>query len=100
MPMSEDFSVFFNTSEFATEALFGPNGSQASINGIFENEFYEVEQAEYVGISAKQPTFSCATTQVASYSQGAKVVINGTEYEIRDIRDDGTGLSQVILWKR
>lgn len=97
--MTEDFSVFFNPGELSNTALFGVSGSQVSVNGIFENPYQDVNEADITGISSTMPKFTCPFSEVSGYTEGDPVSIDTVNYIIRDIRPDGTGLAEILLYK-
>lgn len=95
MPMTEDFSVFFNPNEHATEALFGPGAE--SVNGNFQDEWVETDGPLPYHVSSQHPTFLCPEAAVADYERDALVVIGSDTYKIKDKHPDGTGLTLIEL---
>ena len=58
-------AVFFDTDDFATASSYTPTGGSAStVNGIFDNEFFEVDPLSGVGVVSAQPRFICATADL------------------------------------
>ena len=54
-------AVFFDTDDFATASSYTPSGGLAStVNGIFDNEYFEVDPLSGVGVVGTQPRFVCA----------------------------------------
>jgi hypothetical protein len=89
MPMTEDFSAFFNTAEHAVEATYNAN----PVNGIFENQYVEIE-----GVGSTNPTFLCAEADVAGIVNGDTITINSVDYVVvGPPQNDGTGLTLLIL---
>ena len=49
-------AVFFDTDAFGTESSYTPPGGSAStVNGIFDNEYFEVDPLSGVGVVSAQP---------------------------------------------
>lgn len=93
-PSWEDLEPFFD--DFGVDALFGPEGSEEIIRGLFDDEHAQVS-TEYYDTGTSQPMFTCPTPDVGSYTQGARVVIHGVEYTVKDKQANGTGITEVYL---
>lgn len=91
MPMTEDLTPFFQTSEFATAATWsvGP----ATVNGIFDREY--VRQLEV--LDAARPAFTCPEAAVPTVAQGQTLTIDAVVYTITAVEPDGTGLVVLFL---
>ena len=60
-------AVFFDTDDFATASSYTPSGGSAStVNGIFDNEYFEVDPLSGVGVVSAQPRFICTTADLPS----------------------------------
>lgn len=88
MPMTEDFTAFFNTDEHATAATY--EGS--TVNGVFDREYSAV-----LGLEANTPTFTCDESDVSDIAHGDTITIDGTDYTVREIQPDGTGVVVLVL---
>ena len=88
-----DLSAFVDTNDYGTTATF----NSASISGIFENEFVESDGGLEAGIGYTVTRFICKTTDVSGASFGDNITINSVTYSIREIRPDGTGMSELII---
>ena len=88
MPMTEDFTAFFNSSEHGTEATY----NAASVVGIFEDQFVEVG-----GIESVKPTFLCSTADVSGIAHNDNITINAIIYAVVGLQPDGTGVILLIL---
>jgi hypothetical protein len=88
MPMTEDFSAFFNADEHATTATY----LAASVIGIFEDLFVAVN-----GVESTRPTFLCPVADVPSVAHGSTITINAIDYTVVGHQPDGTGLILLIL---
>lgn len=85
---AEDLSVFTDTDDFGITASI--NG--ASVNGIFGNEFVQVDFVE-----SQSPIFECDAAYVVGVAHGDTVTISSSTYKVRGIQPDGTGLVKLVL---
>ena len=91
-------AVFLSTSDFGQTATYTPSGGSAStINGIFESGDGGVDLGGSVGVTSDDPQFHCATSDVASAGEGDTLVTGGVNYTVRDVTDDGTGMTILML---
>lgn len=98
---ADDRAIFIGVDDFGVAATYTPNGGSAStVNGIFDNDFVEVEAGGGVGFALQQPQFQCRTADVSSASEGDALVVSGVTYTIRIVQDDGTGMTVLILEKQ
>lgn len=91
MSFAEDLSVFFDTDEFADAATY--NG--ATINGIFDNAYFEGQ-----GIQSSQPVFTCPTASVPNALHGDELVRAGVTFRVVGVEPDGTGVTLLRLEKQ
>jgi hypothetical protein len=75
-------------------------GSAATITGIFDNDYAEVDAGGMVGFAMQQPRLMVRTSDVASATEGDAFVVSGVSYLIRVIQDDGTGMTFIVLEKQ
>ena len=96
-----DRAPSFDTDDFATASSCTPTGGPAStVNGIFDNEFFEVDPLSGVGVVSAQPRFVCTTADLPSgAASGDAITIDGTAYTVRVIQPEGTGVTTVVLEK-
>ena len=91
-------AIFFNTNDFGDAASYTPQGGSATtINGIFDDEDFEVDGGGTIGISIQQPRFLCQTSDVSSAREGDAITIKSVAYTIRIVRDEGTGVTTLVL---
>ena len=91
-------AVFLATSDFAQSATYTPSGgSGSSINGVFDNGDGLVDLGGRVGVTAGDPQFVCRTSDVSSAVEGDALVTGGVDYTVRDVIDDGTGMTTLML---
>ena len=88
-----DRAIFFDVDDFGVAATF----SGSTVNGIFDNDFIEVETGAGVGIALQQPRFLCRTADISAAVEGDTITISGTAYTIRIVQDDGTGITTLVL---
>ena len=50
-----------------------------------------------VGVTANDPQFVCRTSDVSSAPEGDALVTGSVNYTIRDVIDDGTGMTTLML---
>ena len=93
---ADDRAIFVGTDDFGVSATFGA----ATVNGIFDNEFVEVDAGGGVGFALQQPRFVCRTADVSAAAEGDTITINATGYTIRIVQDDGTGMTTLVLEKQ
>jgi len=95
-----DRAIFVNVDDFGVAATYTPSGGASStVNGIFDNDFIEVDAGGGVGVALQQPRFHCRTADVSSASEGDALVVSGVNYTIRIVQDDGTGMTMLVLEK-
>ena len=93
-----DRAIFFDVDDFGTAATYTPDGGAAStVNGIFDNDFIEVDAGGGVGVALQQPRFQCKTADISSAAEGDAIVISSVNYTVRIVQDDGTGMTTLVL---
>jgi len=93
-----DRAIFVDVDDFGTAATYTPTGGvAATVNGIFDNDFIEVDTGGGVGVALQQPRFHCRTADVPSAAEGDALVVSGVNYTIRIVQDDGTGMTMLVL---
>lgn len=95
-----DRAVFLSVDDFGTAVTYTPaGGSAASINGVFDSDFVEVDAGGAVSFAQNQAQLTCRTADVSSAAEGDAVTISGTDYTVRVVQDDGTGFTVMVLEK-
>ncbi len=95
---ASELAVFFETDDFGVAATYTKQGgSPATVNGIFDNEFFEVETGGEVAVAMEQPRFACRTSDVSTASEGDSITINSIAYTVRVVQSDGTGVTVLVL---
>lgn len=92
-----DRAVFFDVDDFGVAATYRRGVTDSTVNGIFDNEFVQVEVAE-VPYDSTEPVFYCQTADLPSgYTVGDRLTVNSVYYTIREFQPDGTGVSKLRL---
>ena len=93
-----DRSIFFDTDDFGSTATFTPSGGTASsVNGIFDKEFFAADAGGTVELAFNQPRFLCRTSDVSNAAEGDALNVNSTNYIIKVVEADGTGVTNLVL---
>lgn len=90
---TEDLTPFFNVDDFAV-LVTDTNGS--TFDAVFDNEAASKDVYSGQVINAS-PKLLARTEDVDAYIQGVRFEISDTNYWVRAILDDGTGVSEVQL---
>ena len=72
-------------------------GSGSTINGVFAAADGLVDLGGRVGVTSADPGFHCRTSDVSSAAEGDALVTGSVNYSIRDVIDDGTGMTTLML---
>jgi hypothetical protein len=91
-------AIFFNSSDFADAATYTPaGGSAATVNGIFDKDYSLADFGGSVGVGSNDPRFICRTSDVSGAASGGQLVVRSVTYIIRQVEDDGTGVTTLTL---
>ena len=93
MPFAEDFTAFFQTSEFAVNATL----AGLLVRGIFDAEYQLQDMAS--GIMSNTPVITLASADVPANVVGALVVVGAVTYKVIESMPDGTGITILRLRK-
>jgi hypothetical protein len=93
MPFVEDFTLFFQSSEFATDAMLGGE----PVRGIFDNGYQAFEVA--AGVYATGPVFLIASSDVPENVDGLSLVMGSDVWNVVEPEPDGTGTTLLRLRK-
>jgi hypothetical protein len=86
---TEDLYYFFNTDDFAIEAIYQGN---TIINGIMGKAYVNLNDVE-----SSLPAFSCASADVPNVAHDDTLEISGIDYLIKIVKPDGTGVVVLVL---
>jgi len=93
---ADDRAIFVGVDDFGVAATY----DGGTVNGIFDNDFVEVDAGGGVGFALQQPRFVCRTADVSAAAEGDTITIDATGYTIRIVQDDGTGMTTLVLEKQ
>lgn len=68
-----------------------------TITGIFDNQYEAVDTGGGVAFAMQQPKLTVRTSDVQGATDGDQVVIDGVDYFVRVIMQDGTGITELML---
>lgn len=88
-----DLEFFFDTGSFGkTASIISPD--LGDVNGILDKEVNELD----IGIDAEVPVFTAPTAQLLGVVEGSLLVCDGETYQVKNRRDDGTGITDLELF--
>lgn len=87
----EDLSVFFNTQEFADEAML----DGVDVAGIFDKAF--VSSSGGMGMTVSRPAFILPASSVPADTSGSMLVIGSDSYAIAGIDPDASDDKIIVL---
>ena len=90
---ADERAIFFNVDDFGVAATY----AGGTVNGIFDNEYFEADAGGMVAVAIQQPRFLCRAADVSSAAEGDAIVINSVDYTIRIVQPDGTGMTTLVL---
>lgn len=97
---SLDILDFFALDDFAENAIYTPAGGAAStVQGIFDAPQASRNATDMMDITIPAPQFVCRTVDVPNAADGDAIVIRSTNYQVRVVLTDGTGVSTLLLEK-
>jgi len=97
---ADDLAIFVSVDDFGTAATYTPVGGSAStVNGIFDNDIVEVDAGGNIPMAIRQPRFLCRTQDISDAADGDAMTVNSTNYTIRVVDHDGTGMTTLVLEK-
>lgn len=84
-------------SDFGVDATYTPDGgSPVTIKTILLNDYYAVETGS-VAVEMNQPIAVIRTADAPSIAHDDTMVINAITYKVKNIRPDGTGISEIQM---
>jgi len=104
--LSSDLDAIFNPSHLAVSATITKSDSSTiTINVHFERDWVNAETAVWgTNVAGEQlvdqeiPAMHCKTSDLVGVVKGNTVLVDGQTFRIRDIQNNGTGVSLVYLW--
>lgn len=95
---TNDLDIFLNSDEFAIEAVFITATSLSTIKVIFDNETEPIINIDTGGVTIGKPQAIAKTEDVID-AKGKTLVVNNVTYNIIESKNNGTGLTTLILSK-
>lgn len=92
-------NLFFNTDDFAVEAVYTPKAGEAyTIKGYFDREFKDVNPGGEIAVISNTPRFRTAEKSLkAAPGPGDRLTVNNVVYSIKEPQPDGTGIIDLYL---
>lgn len=66
------------------------------MQGMLDNDYEPVRFGDQI-IESNLPVLVCRSSDVAAVTHGAAVSISSVSYTVREIRKDGTGITELVL---
>lgn len=91
--------------DFGVACTGSPSGGgSVSFTAIYDAQHALEEAGGFVAFSLDQPRLTCISTQISSLAEGDTVTVPvdsvDTDYTIRVIMPDGTGITELALEKQ
>ena len=84
-------------SDFGVDCTYTPAGGSAStIKAILQNEYFAIETGS-VAMEMSQPIAVIRTADAPSIAHDDTMVMESVTYKVKNIRPDGTGISEIQL---
>lgn len=97
MAFTEDLSQFFETDDFAVEAVITlPDSSLRTVKTIFNTPSQSVEIYD-TNIESDAPNLTVKTADLTGVKTRNSINVGGTDYLIEHISHDGTGVSTLFI---
>jgi len=91
-------AIFFDVEGFGSTATYTPSGgSPVSVNGIYEDDYEQIDAGGSIGIAGSSPSFQCSSADISGAAEGDALTVGGVDYIIRVVMEDGTGVTMLQL---
>ena len=97
MAFTEDLTPFFDTDDFAVEAVFTRASATIATCNVIYDVPTEYRTMDTVSLAEDAPFLMCRTADIADVEAQDSVTIDGTAYTVAQIKDDGTGVTRIDL---
>lgn len=94
--IAEDLPIFIG--DFGEAVTFGTGGAAFTRNAIFD-EAHFLEADPMADVSSRKPMLTLLTSDAATVTRGLQVTIRGVNYRVSDIQPNGTGITELVLYK-
>lgn len=91
---TEDIGAFFNTNEFAVQAVFNPSGGGAPVSA---NVIFNAQTEQIFGddVLSNEYSITFPAAALAGIKSGDSGTVNGVAYRVRDIRLKADGALRI-----
>jgi len=96
MAFPENLDQFFDTDDFAVQAIINTSPTPRTINVIFESPTEGVQMYE-TAVESDAPFLKCKTSDLSGVTRSNTVTVNAVVYKIGKIAQDGNGTSKIYL---
>jgi len=94
MAFVEDLDEFLDVDHgFAVTATWSPSTSTTQVVTCI----FDAEYVDPLGVESAAPVAVCKTADVATAKHGQAFVLGATQYKIRGVQPDGTGITLLKL---
>ncbi len=98
MAFAENLDDFLDTTHgFAVAATYQ---GASTVNGIFDNEYFEDTVGQGAGAESTRPVFVCKASDVPTVAHGHTLLIGATTYHVIAVEPDGQGMTRLVLEKQ
>lgn len=99
----DDRKVF--VADFGVACTGSPSGGgSVSFTAIYDAQHALEDAGGFVSVSLDQPRLTCVTSQISTLAEGDTVTVPvdsvNTDYTIRIVMSDGTGITELSLEKQ
>ena len=92
--------IQFLLSDFGVSITYTKDGSSKDIVAIFDNTYEAVDVGGGVPFAMAQPRFYAKTSDLPLAEDGDIIAMSGTEYYVRVVMPDGTGVTELQVEKK
>ena len=87
--------------DFGQTVSYTPSGGSASnVTASVDNEYEAVETGGSVAFAIERPRLTVRTADVSTAAEGDAVSFGGTNYIVRVVMNDGTGMTELMIEKQ
>lgn len=100
MPLEYPVDEFFNSSDFAQDAIYispDPAIADQRISIIFVRPYEPLDLATGIIVQNAQPLAYCRAVDVADADKRARLTVNDIPYKIAEVQPDSTGITILVL---
>tara|TARA_R110000824_G_scaffold317820_1_gene504983 strand:- start:4400 stop:4708 length:309 start_codon:yes stop_codon:yes gene_type:complete len=94
---SADLDGYFETDSHGVTATININGSNSTINVIFNREYFGIDPGMGLEVEGFQPVATGRTSAMPNVAIGDTITIESVAYNIRSVQPDGVGVTSLVL---